>query len=355
MSKKTKLFFALAALVLIGILAYFLLLRSAPADRQALLSSMPAEAHSVLYLDLAGLRGAPFFAELLAWAPKPDTDPAYEQFRRDTGFDYEKDLYRVSVAFERQGASQIVYAMAAGRFDHKKIIAYAANSGTATKQNGRDVFSVPVNGAAQHLLFTFLRSDLIALTNGSDLRPLLDKSSTSENADWHTRFSRLAGSPAFLVVRNQGIQEALAAPTAPGSLAQRATGGFTSPQLSSLLQQLQWVTVAGKPENDHLRIVAEGESSDETNIRQLTELLNGVTLLAGAGLNNPKTRQQLPVATRDAYRDLLKSVDVSRVDRGETKSVRLMFDVSPQILKAAQAALPPPSVSTSPAAKQHIP
>jgi hypothetical protein len=353
MSKKHKLFFALAALIVTGILAYFLLLRNTSVDRQTLLSSMPAEAHSVFYLDLAGLRGAPFFAEMLAWAPKPDADPAYDQFRRDTGFDYEKDLDRVAVAFVQQGASQTVYAVAAGRFDRKRMTAFAAKSGTAEKQNGREVFSVPVNGTAQHLLIAFLRSDLIALTNGSDLRPLLEKSPTSENADWHTRFARLAGSPLFLVLRNDGIQQVLAAPNSQGSLAQRATGGFTSPQLSTLLQQLQWLTVAGKPEHDRLRIVAEGDSFDETTIRQLTELLNGVTLLASAGLNSPKTRQQLPVATRDSYRDLLKSIDVSRVDRGDTRSVRLMFDISPQLLKAAQAAvLPPPSLTKPPGKKQ---
>jgi hypothetical protein len=314
---------------------------------------MPTEAHSVLYLDLARLRGAPFFAELLAWAPKPNADPAYEQFRREAGFDYEKDLDRIAIAFESHSASQSVYAVAAGRFNRQKIMAYARKSGTAAQQDGRDVFSVPVNGAAQPLLFTFLRGDLIALTDGGDLLPVPHEASTSENADWRTRFARVAGSPVFLVIRNDGIQEALAAPATPGSLAQRATNSFTSPQLSSLLQQLQWITVAGKPENDRLRIVAEGESSEETTVRQLTELLNGVTLLASAGLNNPKTRQQLPAAARDSYRDLLKSIDVSSVDRGESKSVRLMFDVSPQLLKAAQAALPPPLVSTNPPAKKH--
>ena len=356
MSNKTKLLSALAAVILGGILVYFLLFRHGLADREALLSSMPADAQSVLFVDLASLRGAPFFAELLAWAPKPEADPGYEQFRRETGFDYEKDLDRVAVAFERQGASQTFYAVMAGRFDRKKIIAYAAKSGTAAKLNGRDVFSVPVNGGAQHLLLMFLSNDLVALTNGNDLRPLLEKSSTSENADWHTRFARVAGSPLFLVVHNDGIHEALAAPISQDSLAQRAAGGFTSPQLSSLLRQLQWITVAGKPESDHLRIVAEGESSDETNIHQLTELLNGVTLLASAGLNNPKTRQQLPAATRDSYRDLLKSIDVSRVDRGETKSVRLMFELSPQLLKAAQTAFPsPPPASTTPPTNKHTP
>ncbi len=111
--------------------------------------------------------------------------------------------------------------------------------------------------------------------------------------------------------------------------------------------QLQWISVAAKPQNDRLRIIVEGESSEDRIARQLADLLNGVTLLARAGLGNTRTQQQIGTATRDAYLDLLKSVEVSRIDRGDAKSVRLMFDITPQLLKATPSSAP----ATAPVAR----
>jgi hypothetical protein len=107
---------------------------------------------------------------------------------------------------------------------------------------------------------------------------------------------------------------------------------------------LQWLTVAGKPENNKLRVAMDAESLEDKNAQQLADLLNGVALLARAGLSNARTQQQLGAATRQSYLALLKSVEVSRIDRPDTKSVRLMFDVTPDLLKStpiyAPAAVP---------------
>jgi hypothetical protein len=319
---------------------YFVWFRTALSGRQAVLSLMPGSAETVLFVDFSDLRQAPFFADLLAWAPKPALDPGYDQFRRDTGFDYEKDLDRIAVTFEKHGAQQVFFAVASGRFDQKKIKDYAAKSGSVQKQDGTEIFSLPVTGSTEHISFTFLRNDLIAFTNAADLSSFLKPPKTSESADWHARFERVAGSPFFVILRNDGIAEAIGSQPGAQSLAQRATGGLTSPQLSSLLMQLQWISVAAKPQNDQLRIIAEGEGSEERSARQLADLLNGVVLLARAGLGGARTQQQIGSATRDAYLELLKSVEVSRVDRGDAKSVRLMFDVTPQLLKSASSLTP---------------
>ena len=326
---------------------YFVWFRTALPGRQAVLYLMPGSAQTVLFIDLNDLRQAPFFADLLSWAPKPALDPSYDQFRRDTGFDYEKDLDRIAVALEKHGAQQTFFAVANGRFDQKKIKDYAAKSGSIQKQAGSEIFSIPVTGRPERISFTFLRNDLIAFTNAADLPSLLKPPKTSESADWRVRFDRVAGSPFFVILRSDGIAEAIGSQPGTPNLAQRATGGLTSPQLSSLLMQLQWITVAAKPQNDRLRIIAEGEGSEERNARQLADLLNGVTLLARAGLGGARTQQQIGTATRDAYLELLKSVEVSRVDRGDARSVRLMFDVTPQLLKSAHSATP----AASPAAR----
>lgn len=321
-------------------LLYFLWFHSAPSGRDGVLSLMPGSAETVLFVDLQDMHQAPFFADLIASAPKPTVDPDYEQFRRDTGFDYEKHLDRIAISFEKHGAQQTFFAVANGRFDQKKIKDYAAKSGLVQKQSGREIFLLPVTGSSKRISFTFLRNDLIGFTNASDLSSLLKPPKTSENANWHARFERVAGSPFFVIFRNDGITDAMGWQPGAQSLAQRATGGLTSPQLSSLLMQLQWISVAAKPQDDRLRIIAEGEGSEERNARQLADLLNGVVLLARAGLGGATTQQQIGAATRDAYIELLKSVEVSRVDRGDAKSVRLMFDVTPQLLKSAPSSSP---------------
>lgn len=297
------------------------------------LAFMPADASAVLFVDSRVLRRAPFIAQLHAWAPKPQADPDYAQFLKETGFDYERDLDLLAVAFEKRGQDSTLFAVATGIFMKQKISAYAMKSGTLAKIDSREIFSVPVAGSPKKISFTFLRDDQIALTDGGDIGIFLSARNQSEDrAEWRSRFERHAGSPVFAVIRQDA-----AAGTA---LAAQAPGGLRSPQLSTLLDQLQWITLAGKPETDRLRVVAEGECTQDSTARQLVDLLNGVIVLAQAGLNDSKTRQQLDPAAREAYLELLKNADVSKIDRGDTKSVRLVFEITPRVLDAARRSPP---------------
>lgn len=336
---------SLAAVVLVLILAavgFYAYERTGTGDNQqraSMLALLPADASAVLYFDLADLRQSPFFLQLYKWAPRPQADADYSEFLRNTGFDYERDLHRIAIAVERRGQQSTLFAIADGNFDRQKIAAYAAKTGTLEKRGGHDIFFVPLSGSAQRISFTFLRNGRLAITDDADLAALLAaKQSNADAAEWRTRFERLAGSPLFAVVRQSaGTGAALAA---------QAPGGLRSPQLSALLDQLQWITLAAKPENDSLRVVAEGECTQEGTVRQLADVLNGIAFLAQAGLNDPKTRQQLDPAAREAYLELLKSADVSKVDRGDTKSVRIVFDLTPRFLEAAR--LPAPAATAPP-------
>jgi hypothetical protein len=250
----------------------------------------------------------------------------------------------------KHGQEASFFAVADGRFDRKKIAAYALRSGTRLSSGGREIFSVPVNGSARRVSFAFLRNDRIALANESDLTRILAGNQTgADAADWRTRFEWLGGSPIFAVIRQD---------SGTGSaLAERAPSGLRSPQLSALLDQLQWITIAGKPDGDRMRVVAEGECNADAIARQLSDLLNGVLVLAQAGLNDSKTRKQLDPAAREAYLELVKGADVSRIDRGETKTVRLVFDLTPKILDAARANAPltPPAPASKRAPKRGTP
>jgi hypothetical protein len=315
--------------------------------RDAVLSAMPPDASAVLFADLAELRRAPFATEFYRWIPRSQADAEYAQFLRETGFDYERDLARAAIAVIKNEKESKLFAVAEGRFDRQKIEAYASRSGTRENHSGREIFTVPLSDSARKISFTFLSKEEVALTDAGDLAAFLAPLPNSPDArEWRERFTRVAGSPVFAVMRQDAA--------AGSALASRTPGGFQSPQLSALLDQLQWITLAGKPQDNALRIVAEGECTSDQTARQLADLLNGVLVLAQAGLSGPKTRQQLDPRIRDAYLELIKGADVSRFDRGETKSVRVVFDVTPKLLEAATIgvpAAPTPAAPTVPARK----
>lgn len=333
---KQRLTGAIVSVVVVGAIVLFGYQRwsgSGVDPRNDILANMPSDASAVLFIDLEGLRQSPFLAELYKWAPQTTADPDYTQFLQATGFNYESDLKRISVALLKHGQDNFVFAVAEGRFDRNKISAYALQTGTRENRAGREIFSLPRSGSARRITFTFLRNDRIALLNSDGLDSFLSKQHSGIDAQaWRERFRRLAGSPVFAVIR----QDAGAGTT----LGAEAPGGFHSPQLSALVDQLQWITVAGKPDSDRLRVVVEGEGSPDAPTRQLSDVVNGLLVLAQAGLGDPKLRQQLPAEEREAYLEMLKSADVSQIDRGETKSVRLIFDVTPKFLEAARAAMP---------------
>jgi hypothetical protein len=297
------------------------------------LAHMPADASAVLYLDLEALRSSPFLAELYKWAPEPQADPDYQQFLESTGFHYESDLNRVGIALFEHGQETTLFAVADGRFDRRKIAAYASQAGAREWQGGKEIFSVPLQGSTRRITFTFLRNDRIALTNGSNLRSALSPPPANSDAEaWRERFRRLAGSPVFAVVRQNT--------RAGTAFSARTPRSFQSPQLSALIDQLQWITFAGKPEADRLRVALEGEGSPDAPTRQLSDVIKGLLMLAEAGLSNQKMRQQLQPEVREAYLEMLKSAEATEIDRGETKSVRLLFDLTPKFLEAARAAMP---------------
>jgi hypothetical protein len=334
--KKQRLGGIILAAILAGAMVFYGYQRwgaSGSRSPNDVLAGMPADAGAVLYIDLDALRPSPFLSELYRWAPQPKADPEYTQFLESTGFHYESDLHRVAIALSRHGQETTLFAVADGRFDRRKIAAYAQQAGTRESHGGKEIFSVPLSSGPRRITFTFLESDRIALTSGSNLLSSLSPPpADSEALAWRERFRRLAGSPVFAVVRQNA--------RAGTALSERTPRGFGSPQLSALIDQLQWITVAGKPEGDRLRVALEGEGLADAPTRQLSEVIKGLLELAEAGLSDQKMRQQLEPEVREAYLEVLKSADARQIDRGETKSVRLIFDLTPKFFEAARTAMP---------------
>lgn len=296
-------------------------------DRDAMLALMPEDASAVVYLDLIQLRASPLLAELLRRAPQVAPDSEYAQFLQATGFNYETDLDRLALAMERQTQASLVFAVAEGRFDRKRIEAYASKYGSLKTADGKTLFAVPMSGSNRKAYFTFLRKDRVAWANDSSF--FFQQPRGNVSAEWRDHFSRLAGTPVFAVLRqDSGAASALSS----------APGGLQSPQLAALLAQLQWISISGKPDGNLLRVSVEGECLNENTQRQLKELLGGLVVLAQMGLNDPKTRKQLAPRLREGYSELLQSAEIQAMDRGTSKSVRVVFDVTPKLLQAAPGA-----------------
>ena len=300
--------------------------------REELLSALPENPSAVVFVDVSQFRSSSFLPLLLAWAPRVSVDDEYTQFVQSTGFNYERDLDCVAMAFSRQPSGGFVYGIADGRFDRKKIEDYARRSGERINGSSTSaVFSLKLENSAQASFFTFLNNDRIAWTNDPAYAGFFaNRSGRALHAEWKEHFARLAGSSLFAVVRQDSI--------AAAALAEQAPGGFRSPQLATLLSQLEWVTAGAKPDGSILRVVVEGECVSQNTVHQLKGFLGGVLLLAQVGLNGTKNRKELDPRLRDAYLELLKSAQVEEVTRGPGTSVRVMFEVTPGFLDAVRMA-----------------
>jgi hypothetical protein len=312
-------------------------------SRESLLHSLPPDASAVIYVDVAELRQEAILKNLASLTAQATVDPEYKQFVSETGFDYEKDLDRVGIAIQNAGATAHYFALANGRFDRKKIETYLRKSGSSETKNGREIFRLAAGVQGRVVSASFLSNERIAFTDAADLNSEIASGGTATgHAEWTERFARLAGSPVFALIRQDAAIGAI--------LNSQAPGGFRSPQLVQLLNQLLWISVAGKPEGTGFRIVAEGECPNEITMRQLSDFLNGITLMAQGGLNDPKLRQKMDPAERDAYVQLLNSVEAMRLDRGNSKSVRMAMLITPEVWDKIAKAPPiaPPQENVSP-------
>jgi hypothetical protein len=342
-SKKIPLLSAIAVLLIAGLLLtlYF----SAGPDRSArqhLLQIVPSDATAVIFVDLDELRASPFLAKLYAWAPQPKPDSEYAQFVHDSGFSYERDLQRVVVAILNHGSTTDLFAIADGKFDRKKIEAFLNRDSQSSQQGKWKIYRLNATANEKPLWFTFLANDRIAFGDFENFSVALSGApGDPSRSEWNARFDRLAGMPLFAVIRQDAEMQSALHAVSPG--------GFQSPQLSALLAQLQWISIAGKPDGEQLRVVADGESLVPSAASQLRDFLQGILLLAQSGLNDPKLRQRMNPEERQAYLEMLRSADIQKLDRGEWKSVRLVLEITPMFLDVARlASAPTPTPTPAP-------
>lgn len=332
--KRLVLVTAISALLAGGVyFAYARWFGSLGDSRESLLRALPPDATAVIYMDVRELRQGAILKNLATLGASAAVDQDYKQFISETGFDYEKDLDRVGIAMQITGEANHYFALADGKFERKKIETYFRKNGSSETRNGREIFHLASSVQGRAVSAAFISNERIAFTDLPNLNAQIESGrSDAGHAEWTERFGRLAGSPIFALIRQDAAIGAI--------LSAQAPGGFRSPQLVQLLNQLLWISIAGKPQGMGFQAVIEGECPNEATMRQLADFLNGITLMAQSGLNDPKLRQQMDPAERDAYLQLLNSVDVMKLDRGSSKSVRMAMLITQETWNKVSAGKP---------------
>lgn len=294
------------------------------------LDQLPADAPAIGYLNVAALRAlqnSPLAAVLGLTSPGPQADREYAEFVRGTGFDYTRDLDRVAIAAWPQSfatsatdiAENRLLAIADGRFDERKIEAYALKTGRAFSRGSHLVYEVPGNPP---LSFEFLTPTRIVLASGRNASELLITSGArARDPGMQERITRVAGAPIFAVARTDHLP--------PGMYSNFAN----SPQLERLARSIRGLSLAGQPEGDKIKTALDAECDSMTNALQLATLLDILRMASSMTLSDPKTRRQMNPEQAAFLRAVVNQLKVSHQD----KWVRLTLDLTPQMLGASRA------------------
>lgn len=339
LSSTKRALLAVAALAFLGAAAtayvYYRLHRplsgASVGQAPGILTELPPDAPAIAYVDVAALRNltnSPLAAVMGLAQPGPREDRDYADFVRDTGFDYTRDLDRVAVALWPAGLGTTpnplgqnrVFVIADGRFDERKIKAYALRTGKVTTRGTQSSYEVPGNPPVS---FEFLSPTRIVLATGNDASALLNLSNRAgRDPAMQARINRVAGAPVFAVARTDNLPPSFYANFA------------NSPQLETLARSVRGLTLAGQPDGELLRVTLDGECDSMKNALAIGTLLDGFRMVGAMALSDPKTRRQMnkeQAAFLDAF---ISQVKVTHQDRW----VRLSLDITPQMLGASSSA-----------------
>ncbi len=152
---------AIAAIAVVGgavWLGVYERARIAAASPAGMLQRLPPQDATVLFADFDTLRRGGLMKLL---SPKTPEEPDYRTFVSATGFDYRTDLDLVAASFGNDGE----YFVARGRFDWKKLRAYAEAQGGSCQRN---LCRMSGSTPERRISFLPLQSNLLALAVSTD-------------------------------------------------------------------------------------------------------------------------------------------------------------------------------------------
>jgi hypothetical protein len=224
---------------------------SIPYDGARLISALPQERATVVYLDTAQLRSSGLLA-LLAGS-KASEEPDYRKFVDETGFDYRTDLDAVAAAFVNTG----FYATLRGRFHWKQLTAYAESQGGECHYS---VCSMLGSTTERNISFYPLKSDVLALAVSTDPRAV-----TSIGSGGRAQMPVLRD-PVWISVPAAAFNRPDAFPA--------GTRAFLSP-----LAHAEKVIFAAGPQGDRLQLRLEVACATPQAAAELVKQFSGVTSL----------------------------------------------------------------------------
>lgn len=199
-------------------------------DSSALVECLPPDQAVHVYIDTAALRQGGIL-DLLAGS-KAAEDSDYKQFVDQTGFDYRSDLDAVAAAFVHGDT----YFVARGRFNWRKLTAYADSSGGFCRNS---VCQMPASTRGRHISFYPIRNNILALAVAADDRAV----SMIGPSQWRNP-PQLPPEPVWISAPSFVFSDVKNLP--------EGTHAFLSP-----LAEAQKTTFAIGPDGNHLRIRAE--------------------------------------------------------------------------------------------------
>jgi hypothetical protein len=168
-NRRRNLWIALAVILVIGAIVAALLLRKRAAPDAARL--LP-NADAILYVNLEPVR----LLTDLGKKPPQNREPEYEEFVRQTGFEFERDLNRAALAIHygntsRNRASEARYSeILQGRFDSQRVSQYLRKlSQSVERYNDFDIYVIPLEGRTLRVVLLGFDTAAASNTEGSDV------------------------------------------------------------------------------------------------------------------------------------------------------------------------------------------
>ncbi len=163
-TRRRILIVSLCVLVVLAAIGTAVLLRKRAAPEAARL--LP-EADAVIYVDFGTVRSLTAFDQ----QPLPKLAPGYDEFVKNTGFNFERDLDEAAMAVHRghgktRGATRYTELLV-GHYDQSKLAPYLRQHSRAVESyRDVDVFSIPIEDRT--LRVALLAIDTVAVSNVED-------------------------------------------------------------------------------------------------------------------------------------------------------------------------------------------
>ena len=290
--RRRKALIAIVVVLILGAVGFAVWLRKhAPPDAVRLL---PENEDGVFYLNLKPLRIAGVLKEPDA-AKTAERDPEYQQFVKETGFEFERDLDHAAFAVHgpaTAGGETRYSEVLVGRYDIQKAEAYFKKIGKVV-ESYRDttIYSIPVEGRTVRV--AMLGVEQVAASNldsAAAIHEIIDHYRSSAVPREGPALVRehyhdvLLGSSAWFIGKFGGV-----------GLGQSSRGGLPLPMMAAMFGGATVVASVRYQGSVHLKMEAFTTTSEQaqeinSNLQNLAGLLKSADLTSSKGGPDPDVK-----------------------------------------------------------------